>query len=148
MFRRRTISSWVQNRGRNWDLTALSRKPHTHMEKWTKWKDQRMHKCGTISKMTATKVSKIAVWVIVCEVKAHSFIHSGYFYSASTSLLLLRGAPDTSRIRCGSFTPKRHKQLRVKDLPKVLTWWLERDLNPRPFGRKAPNLPMSHHAQE
>src|SRR6218665_1008352 len=74
MFRRRTISSWVQNRGRNWDLAALSRKPHTHMEKWTKWKDQRMHKCGTISKMTATKVSKISVWVIVCEVKAHSFI--------------------------------------------------------------------------
>ena len=33
-------------------------------------------------------------------------IHSGYFYSASSSPLLLRGAPDTV-----SFTPKRHRQL-------------------------------------
>ena len=28
----------------------------------------------------------------------HSFIHSGYFYSTSSSLLLLRDAPDTARI--------------------------------------------------
>src|SRR6218665_1850457 len=28
----------------------------------------------------------------------HSFIHSDYFYSASSSPLLLRGAPDTARI--------------------------------------------------
>jgi len=28
----------------------------------------------------------------------HLFIHSFYFYSASSSLLLLRGAPDTARI--------------------------------------------------
>jgi len=47
------------------------------------------------------------------------------------SPLLLRGAPkspDTGRILCRSFTPKRHhRQLRVKDLPKVSTWQLERD---------------------
>ena len=30
----------------------------------------------------------------------HSFIHSGYFCSASSSPLLLRGAPDTARILC------------------------------------------------
>jgi len=36
--------------------------------------------------------------------------------------LLLRGATDTARILCQSFTPKRHRQLRVKDLPKVPTW--------------------------
>ena len=41
----------------------------------------------------------------------HSFIHSGYFYSASSSPLLLRGAPDTARILCRNFTPKRHRQL-------------------------------------
>src|SRR6218665_2607119 len=41
----------------------------------------------------------------------HSFIHSlGYFYSASSSPLLLRGAPDTARILCLSFTPKHHRQ--------------------------------------
>src|SRR6218665_1820489 len=74
------------------------------------------------------------------------FIYPGHFYSASSSPLLLRGAPDTARILCQSFTPKRHRQLREKDLPKVTTWRLGRDSNPRPFGRKATNLPMSHHA--
>ena len=76
----------------------------------------------------------------------HSFIYSGYFYSTSSSPLLPRGARDTAWILCPSFNPKRHRQLRVKDLPKVPTWQLERDSNPRPFGRKAPNLPMSHYA--
>ena len=47
-----------------------------------------------------------------------SFIHSGCFFSASSSPLLLRGTLDTARILCLSFTPKRHRQLRVKDLPK------------------------------
>jgi len=39
------------------------------------------------------------------------FIYSGYFYSASSSPLLLRGVPDTARILRRSFTPKRHWQL-------------------------------------
>jgi len=38
----------------------------------------------------------------------YSFIHSGYFYSASSSPLLLGGAPDTVWILCWWFTPKRH----------------------------------------
>jgi len=76
----------------------------------------------------------------------HSFIHSGYFYSASLSPLLVRGAPNTVRILCRSFTPKRQRQLQVKDLPNGPTWLPERGKNPRPFGRKATNLPMSHHA--
>jgi len=71
----------------------------------------------------------------------HSFIHSGHFYSASSSPLLLRGAPDTARM---SFTPKRHRQLWVKDLPEVHTWRLELDWNPRLFGRMTSNLPMRH----
>src|SRR6218665_372102 len=33
----------------------------------------------------------------------------------------------------------------MKDLPKVPTWRLEWDSNLRPFGRKAPNLPLSNH---
>jgi len=72
----------------------------------------------------------------------HPIIHSSYFYSASSSLLLLRGAPDTTRILCRSFTPKR----RVKNLPQVPTWRIERDSIPRFFGRKATNLSMSYHA--
>jgi len=74
----------------------------------------------------------------------YEVIHSGYFYNASSSPLLLRSTPDTARILCRSFTPKRPWQLRVKDLPKVPTWRLERDSNPRPFGRKATNLPCQH----
>src|SRR6218665_635801 len=44
--------------------------------------------------------------------------------------------------------PKCYRQLWVKDLPKVLTWWLEWDSNLRPSGRRAPNLPLSHHASQ
>src|SRR6218665_3512848 len=73
----------------------------------------------------------------------HPFIHSDHFYSASSSPLLLRSAPDTARILCRNFTPKRHRQLR--DLPNVPTWRLERDSNPRPSGLKASTLPMYHH---
>src|SRR6218665_3308279 len=40
-----------------------------------------------------------------------------------------------------------HRELRVKDLPKAPTWRLVQDSNPQPFGRKALNLPMSHHAR-
>ena len=76
------------------------------------------------------------------------FIHLGHFYSASSSSLLLRGAPDTAPILCRSFLPKRHRQLRVKDLLKVPTWRLEQDANPRPFERKATNLLMSHNAPQ
>src|SRR6218665_1663857 len=73
----------------------------------------------------------------------HSFIHSGHIYSASSSPLLFRGDPDTARILCRSFAPRRHKQLRVKDLPKVPTWLLERDSNPRPSGRQLSTLPTN-----
>src|SRR6218665_3800778 len=77
-----------------------------------------------------------------------TYFIDGPFYSVSSSPLLLRGAPETARILCRSFTPKRHRQLQVKDLPKVFTWRLERDSNPRPFGRKASNIPMRHHAPQ
>src|SRR6218665_2060543 len=46
---------------------------------------------------------------------------------------------------CRSYMSKCHRQLRMKDLSKVPMWWPEWDSNPRPFGRKAMNLPMSHH---
>src|SRR6218665_246254 len=36
----------------------------------------------------------------------------------------------------------------MKDLPKVLTWQLERDSIPQAFGRNATNLPMSHRAPQ
>src|SRR6218665_2812569 len=39
-------------------------------------------------------------------------------------------------------------QLRVKDLPKVHTLRMEWDYNRLPSGRKAPNLPLSHHPSQ
>src|SRR6218665_684969 len=36
--------------------------------------------------------------------RLNSLIHSGYFYITSSSPLQLRGAPDTARILCRSFT--------------------------------------------
>jgi len=36
-------------------------------------------------------------------------------------------APDTARILRRGFTPKRHRQQWVKDLPKVPAWRLERN---------------------
>ena len=59
----------------------------------------------------------------------NSFIHSGHFYSAPSSPLLLRGAPDYSTDTVSEFHAKAHKQLQVKDLPKVPTWWLEWESN-------------------
>src|SRR6218665_2990349 len=52
------------------------------------------------------------------------FIHSGHFYSAPSSPLLLRGAPDYSTDTVSEFHAKAHRQLQVKDLSKVPTWWL------------------------
>ena len=43
--------------------------------------------------------------------KEIEYIHSDHFYSASSSPLLLRSAPDPVRILCRSFTPKRHRKL-------------------------------------
>ena len=50
-----------------------------------------------------------------------SFIHSGHFYSAPSSPLPLRGAPDYSTDTVSEFHAEAHRQLQVKDLPKVPT---------------------------
>src|SRR6218665_1796699 len=60
----------------------------------------------------------------------HSFTHYGHFYSAPSSPLLLRGAPDYSMDTVSEFHAEAHRQLQVKDLPKVPTWRLERESNP------------------
>ena len=71
----------------------------------------------------------------------HSFIHSGHFYSAPSSPLLLRGAPDYSTDTASEFHAEANRQLQVKDLPKVPTWRLERESNPRPSGWKLSTQP-------
>src|SRR6218665_62103 len=62
----------------------------------------------------------------------HSVIHSGHLYSASSSPLLLRDAPDYSTD--SEFYAEAHRQLQVKGLSKVPTWRLELESNPRPSG--------------
>ena len=64
------------------------------------------------------------------------FIH---LYSTSHSMSLSEAFPTTAIDTVGVYTPKRYRQLQVKDLPKVLTWRLEWDSNLRPSGRKALN---------
>src|SRR6218665_392538 len=73
----------------------------------------------------------------------YSFIHSGHFYSTSSSPLLLRGAPDYSINTVSELT-----QLRVKDSPKAPTWWLEQDSDLQPSRHKTSNLPLSHHVPQ
>ena len=81
--------------------------------------------------------------VVIVSSQQHAFIHSGYFYSASSSTLLFRGAPEYSIIYCvGVYMPKHNRQLWVKDLHKVTMWQLEQDSN---LQHLALNLPMSHH---
>src|SRR6218665_1394752 len=46
----------------------------------------------------------------------HSFFHSGHFYSAPSSPLLLRGAPDYSTDTLSEFHAEAHRQLQVKDM--------------------------------
>ena len=77
----------------------------------------------------------------------HSFIHSGYFYSTSSSPLLLRGAPDYSTDTVSEST-RQSTTGNCKWRTCRSTWWLARDSNLRPFGRKATNLPMSHHTPQ
>src|SRR6218665_4194894 len=44
----------------------------------------------------------------------NAFIHSRCFYSAASSPLPLRGAPDYSSDTVSELTPKRYRKLRVK----------------------------------
>src|SRR6218665_3474319 len=76
------------------------------------------------------------------------FSHFGHFYSAPSSPLLLRGAPDYRTDTVSEFHAEAHRQLQVKDLPKVPTWRLERESNPRPSGRKSSSQPRRHHVPQ
>ena len=68
------------------------------------------------------KDSRDVVFIVLAgEHKIHSFIHSGHFYGAPSSPLLLRGAPDYSTDTASEFHAEAHRQLQVKDLPKVPT---------------------------
>src|SRR6218665_2959966 len=74
-----------------------------------------------------------------CNSKTESLfphIHSGYFYSASSSPPLPTDTLPTQDECCVGVSRRR--------ATGVDTWRSERDSNPRPFGRKVSNLPMIH----
>src|SRR6218665_3526013 len=48
---------------------------------------------------------------------------------------------------CGSLPAEAQQATVSEDLPKVPTWRLERDSNPRPSGRKVSFLPMRNRVQ-
>ena len=50
-------------------------------------------------------------WASECAQCCYSFTHSGHFYSASSSPLLLRGAPDYSTDTVSEFHAEAHRQL-------------------------------------
>src|SRR6218665_557659 len=80
----------------------------------------------------------------------HSFIHL-FIQTISIAPLQVHYYSEASQNNTDTIS-EFHAELpqatAVKDLPKVPTWRLERDSSPQPFGRKATNLPMSHHAPE
>ena len=92
--------------------------------------------CLLLTHMTEWIWCKAKIYHICNYLYCIVFIH---FYSASLSM-------NHSEVRLhhsycvGVNPPKRYGQLRLKDLPEVLTWRLEWDSNMRPSGRKAQNL--------
>ena len=76
-------------------------------------------------------------------------VHTVLYFSIYLALLTAWALQKCSRLQhwywVGVKTPKRYRQMQVKDLPKVPTWRLEWDSNLQPSGWKAPNLPLSHH---
>ena len=80
---------------------------------------------------------------------SNSLIHSRYFYSASSSPLLLSALRTTALILHRSEHAEMLQATVSEGLAhKVTTWLLEWDLNLWPSGHKAPNLPLSHHASQ
>ena len=90
---------------------------------------------------------RVNLFTINIKLLFHSFIQT-ISIAPLPVRFLLRSAPDSVRILCRSFTPKRHRQLSVKDLPKVPTWRLERESNPWPSGWKLSTQPMRHHVPQ
>jgi len=84
------------------------------------------------------------------KVYIHSFIHSEYLYSASSSPLLLRGASDTSRILCRIFTPKRQRETSSEGLAQGVYYAVRAGFEPATFRTKCnesinePPCPTNH----
>ena len=58
-------------------------------------------------------LAEIEVGLIIVIMDIHSFIHSGHFYSAPSSPLLLRGTPDYSTATVSEFHAEAHIAIRT-----------------------------------
>jgi len=76
-------------------------------------------------------------------IDSFTLIHSGYFCSASSIQLLFRGAPDYSTDTVSELARRSTKATVSEGLAQCAYVAVEWDLNLRPFGRKALNLPLS-----
>src|SRR6218665_2084563 len=74
----------------------------------------------------------------------NSFIHSDYshLFKSTTTQMHSRHSIDS----VPEFHTKAPQETASERLAQAPTWSLERDLNLRPFGRTASDLPMRHHA--
>ena len=76
----------------------------------------------------------------------HSFVHSAISIAPLQVLYYSEGrTPDYSTDTVSEFHAEAHRQLQVKDLPKVPTRRLERESNPRPSGWNSLSQPRHHH---
>src|SRR6218665_663529 len=82
------------------------------------------------------------LFYIQCSISIYSFRLFLWGLFKYTLLLRSSEAPSTQHGYCVGVS----RRSATCNLPKVPTWGLERNSNPRPFGRKASNLPMNHHA--
>ena len=128
-------------------LRALSIVTERHMPRLAKKKllskkQQTRSESGMIRLYSVTY--QLVIYIVKWDQHFHSFIHSGYFYSASSSPLLLRGAPDTARILCRSFTLATASEGLAQG-PYVAA---RAGFEPMTLLRQATNLPMSHHAHD
>src|SRR6218665_1570358 len=80
-----------------------------------------MHLCIMLYMYRMPLQSMNTIMARLSERLTYSFIHSDHFYSTPLSPLPLRGAPDYSMDTLSEFHAEVHRQLQVKDLPKVPT---------------------------
>src|SRR6218665_3984097 len=77
-----------------------------------------------VKMVMARRIHSLILDISIVPLQVHLELQHGYYVEVNMS--------------------KRYRQLRVKDFPKVPTWWLEWDSNLQPSICKAINLPLSH----
>src|SRR6218665_325594 len=107
---------------------------HYHRSRCHHYHDRRHHHLHSTFLIIIATIVIVIVYVIIITIliliTSSFFIHS-FVQAISIAPLQVHLCSETlpttavsARILCWSFTPKRHRQLQVNDLPTVPTWWL------------------------